>query len=444
MNSGHQHRVFGRRAQEHILILASGDKVRHMTVRPWMAAVAFCFVGVFSIGYLLATSYLVLRDDLIGATMARQARMQHDYEDRIAALRAQVDRITSRQLLDQQVVEDKVDKLMEQQMALTSRHGKLDNLLDRAESSGLTDKDGALPAPSSPALSSPVQSYAPDIKDKRAALTGGGIEAIEKQLASGAPADATPDNSTLAYVPSAETVGDRADRIFSNVTLSLKGVEQDQRNRVEQLTSDAGNAANAIGNVLTRFKIPVPEETAARQDDDAVGGPYIEPESNDDFNNSLAALDGALTRLEAVRSTAESLPFRNPAIGRDVTSPFGNRRDPFLGRLALHSGIDFRFSPGEKIRPSAPGKVISAGWTGGYGNMVEVDHGNGISTRYGHMSQVLVKLGDTVGRNDVIGLAGSTGRSTGTHLHYEVRQDGHAVDPVYFMNAGLKLATYIK
>lgn len=150
MNSGHQHRVFGRRAQEHILILASGDKVRHMTVRPWMAALAFCFVGVFSIGYLLATSYLVLRDDLIGATMARQARMQHDYEDRIAALRAQVDRITSRQLLDQQVVEDKVDKLMEQQMALTSRHGKLDNLLDRAESSGLTEKDGALPAPTSP------------------------------------------------------------------------------------------------------------------------------------------------------------------------------------------------------------------------------------------------------------------------------------------------------
>lgn len=439
MDSGHQHRVFGRRAQQHILILASGDKVRHMTVKPWMAAIVLCFVGVFSIGYLLATSYLVLRDDLIGATMARQARMQHDYEDRIAALRAQVDRITSRQLLDQQVVEDKVDKLMEQQMALTSRHGKLDNLLDRAESSGLTEKDGAVPAPSSPA-----QSYAPDVKDKRASLSGG-TEAIEKMMASGAPADATPDNTTLAYVPAAETVGDRADRIFSKVTLSLKDVEQDQRSRIEQLTSDAGNAANAIETVLTRFKIPVPEETAARQDDDsAVGGPYVEPESNDDFNNSLVELDGALTRLEAVRSTAESLPFRNPAIGKEVTSPFGNRRDPFLGRLALHSGIDFRFSPGEKIRPTAPGKVISAGWTGGYGNMVEVDHGNGISTRYGHMSEILVKVGDTVDRNDVIGLAGSTGRSTGTHLHYEVRQDGHAVDPVYFMNAGLKLATYIK
>ncbi|WP_064712601.1 peptidoglycan DD-metalloendopeptidase family protein [Rhizobium bangladeshense] len=437
MNSGQQHRVFGRRAQEHILILASGDKVRHMTIQPWMAAVAFCFLGVFSIGYLLATSYLVLRDDLIGATMARQARMQHDYEDRIAALRAQVDRITSRQLLDQQVVEDKVDKLMEQQMALTSRHGKLDNLLDRAESSGLTDKDSA-PA-------SPVQSYAPAIKDKRASLDHSGIEAIEKQLASGAPADATPDNTTLAYVPATETVGDRADRIFSKVTLSLKDVEQDQRSRIEQLTSDAGNAANAIESVLTRFKIPMPEAAAKQDEDDgAVGGPFVEPESNDDFNNSLIALDDALTRLEAVRNTAESLPFRSPAIGKEMTSPFGNRRDPFLGRLALHSGVDFRFSPGEKIRPTAPGKVISAGWTGGYGNMVEIDHGNGISTRYGHMSQVLVKTGDTVDRSDIIGLAGSTGRSTGTHLHYEVRQNGHAVDPVYFMNAGLKLATYIK
>ncbi|MGO7580445.1 M23 family peptidase, partial [Rhizobium ruizarguesonis] len=100
-------------------------------------------VGVFSIGYLLATSYLVLRDDLVGATMARQARMQHEYEDRIAALRAQVDRIPYRQLLDQQVVEDRVDKLVEQKMALTSRQGKRDNLLDRAESSGWTEKDVA-------------------------------------------------------------------------------------------------------------------------------------------------------------------------------------------------------------------------------------------------------------------------------------------------------------
>ncbi|KQV27761.1 hypothetical protein ASC97_05135 [Rhizobium sp. Root1203] len=435
MTHAQQSRVFGKRKQEHILILASGDRVRHLTVRPWMAALAFCFVGVFAIGYLLATSYLVLRDDLIGATMARQARMQHDYEDRIAALRAQVDRVTSRQLLDQQVVEDKVDKLMEQQLALTSRHGKLGSLLDRAESSGLNEKQDL-----------PAQTNAPDARDKRAALSGA-MQAIENQLAKSAePADATPDNTTLAYVPARETIGDRADRVFSKVTLSLKGVEQRQRDRVAQLTSDASDTADAISHILTRFRIAVPPEAAGIKagDENAVGGPYVEPESDDDFDTSLTQLDSALTRLEAIRSTAVSLPFRSPAVGKEITSPFGNRRDPFLGRLALHSGIDFRFSPGEKVRPTAPGKVIAAGWTGGYGNMVEVDHGNGISTRYGHMSEILVKIGDTVGRQNVIGLAGSTGRSTGTHLHYEVRQDGRAVDPIYFMSAGTKLAGYMK
>ena len=434
MTHAQQSRVFGKRKQEHILILASGDRVRHLTVRPWMAALAFCFVGVFAIGYLLATSYLVLRDDLIGATMARQARMQHDYEDRIAALRAQVDRVTSRQLLDQQVVEDKVDKLMEQQMALTSRHGKLGSLLDRAESSGLNEKQDL-----------PAQTNAPDARDKRAALSGA-MQAIENQLAKSAdPADATPDNTTLAYVPARETIGDRADRVFSKVTLSLKGVEQRQRDRVAQLTSDASDTADAISHILTRFRIAMPAEAAGIKagDENAVGGPYVEPESDDDFDTSLTQLDSALTRLEAIRSTAVSLPFQSPAVGKEITSPFGNRRDPFLGRLALHSGIDFRFSPGEKVRPTAPGKVIAAGWTGGYGNMVEVDHGNGISTRYGHMSEILVKIGDTVGRQNVIGLAGSTGRSTGTHLHFEVRQDGRAVDPIYFMSAGTKLAGYI-
>lgn len=87
--------AFGKRRQSHVLILASGDRVRHMTVRPWMATLAICFVGMFGTGYLAATTYLVLRDDLIGGTIARQARMQHEYEDRITALRAQVDRVTT-------------------------------------------------------------------------------------------------------------------------------------------------------------------------------------------------------------------------------------------------------------------------------------------------------------------------------------------------------------
>jgi len=423
-------RVFGKQQRQHTIILASGDTVRHMTVRPWMAAIAVCLIGIFSIGYLLATSYLVLRDDLIGATMARQARMQYDYEDRIAALRAQVDRVTSRQLLDQQVVEEKVDKLIEQQQQLSSRNGKLGTLLDRAGNSGLTDKSAH---PDANAAS----------KNEHAQLTS--PKAIEKLLLSGKPADATPDNSTLAYVPAPETVADRADRVFSKVTLSLKHIEQDQLSRIRGLTADASETANSIQSIMQNVGVKVPNEIAAAagKDTDGVGGPYVPPQNVDQFEQSMADLDTALTHLETVRGAAESLPFRNPAPGKLVTSPFGNRKDPFFGTLALHTGTDFHFSPGEKIKATAPGKVIASGWTGGYGNMVEIDHGGGISTRYGHMEQILVKVGDKVGAGDTIGLAGSTGRSTGTHLHYEVRENGHPIDPMYFIAAGTKLASYI-
>ncbi len=430
MTNRPDNRVFGKRAEKHILILASGDRVRHMTVRPWMVALGACVAGAVTIGYLLATSYLVLRDDLIGATMARQARMQHEYEDRIAALRAQVDRVTSRQLLDQQVVEEKVDKLMEQQMALTSRHSRIGTLLDKAEEQGL------------PATDVPVPAFNPE---RKAEVTGG-IKAIEGLMTAGKTPEAQP--SALAYAPANETVADRADRMFSKVTLSLKTIERDQLTQLQQLTSSADDKAGAIEDILRRSGVNVEsaEKTqmaSTTDQDDAVGGPFIEPQPADRFESSIDDLDIALKRLDAARGIATVLPFANPAPQKAITSRFGNRTDPFLGRLAMHSGIDFRFESGERVHCSGGGVVTVAGPSGGYGNMVEIDHGNGLSSRYGHMQRVLVKVGDKVDPGDVVGLAGSTGRSTGTHLHYEVRRNGQALDPMSFLNAGRRLLAYL-
>lgn len=133
MNANGQSAVFGRRKEPHTVIIARGDEIRHFTVRPWMIACLGSVVAAVVVGYLLATSYLVFRDDLIGATTARQARMQQAYEDRISALRAQVDRITSRQLLDQQLMETKVGELLARQTQLSQRHGRLGPILERAE-----------------------------------------------------------------------------------------------------------------------------------------------------------------------------------------------------------------------------------------------------------------------------------------------------------------------
>ena len=105
----------------------------------------------------------------------------------------------------------------------------------------------------------------------------------------------------------------------------------------------------------------------------------------------------------------------------------------------MHTGLDFRSSSGDPVRATASGKVESAGWSGGYGKMVEIDHGNGLSTRYGHLSEIDVKVGQPIKIGQTIGRVGSTGRSTGPHLHYETRIEGDAVDPQKFLRAGLRL-----
>ncbi|MGH6790121.1 MAG: M23 family metallopeptidase, partial [Pseudolabrys sp.] len=115
------------------------------------------------------------------------------------------------------------------------------------------------------------------------------------------------------------------------------------------------------------------------------------------------------------------------------------RTDPFLGRPAMHSGIDFRGAMGEPARVTAAGTVTMAGWDGGYGKMVEVDHGNGFSTRYGHLSEIDVKIGQKIRAGEVVGKIGSTGRSTGPHLHYETRINDQPLDPQKFLRAGVRL-----
>ena len=427
-----ENRVFGKKREPHVLILARGENVRHMTIRPWMAALAGCTIGLFSLGYLGATGYLILRDDLIGATMARQTRMQNDYEDRIAALRAQVDRVTSRQLLDQQVVEKKVEKLLEQQAALTSRHGRMSELLERAENSGIAATTPAAPSSLSNAM----------VPEKRADLSGG-LSAIEKLMAPKPQAEkAAAADRRAAYVPeSGETPSDRADRVFSKVTLSLKDIERQQISRIARLTSDAEDKASAMQDIIRQAGLKI-EETGT----DDVGGPYAAPlgGETDPFNLSLTSLDNALNRLDVVKESATALPFGNPAPGRAITSRFGNRMDPFLGRPALHTGIDFRAETGADVKSTGAGKVTVAESSGGYGNMVEIDHGQGVSTRFGHLSAILVRAGDRVEAGDVIGRAGSTGRSTGPHVHYEVRRNDTPVDPMRYLIAGAELKTYLK
>ncbi|MCW2382757.1 MULTISPECIES: M23 family metallopeptidase [unclassified Sphingobium] len=151
----------------------------------------------------------------------------------------------------------------------------------------------------------------------------------------------------------------------------------------------------------------------------------------------FASLFSAMVQME--QSTEQStdskasIPSRQPVDDVRLTSSFGTRSDPFNGRARMHQGIDIPGPIGTPIYATADGVVRRSQWVNGYGNLVEINHGNGLETRYGHMSKLIAQPNERVRRGQLIGLMGSTGRSTGSHLHYEVRIAGSAVNPMPYL-----------
>ena len=163
-----------------------------------------------------------------------------------------------------------------------------------------------------------------------------------------------------------------------------------------------------------------------------VGGPFESA-----GNATFKALFNSWKKLDQLQDGVIAVPSDKPVKANvSFTSGFGVRSDPFHFSAAMHPGIDLAGSYGTPIYATADGTVLRAGWNnGGYGNLVEIDHGRGITTRYGHMSAIMVHAGDHITRGQQVGRMGSTGRSTGNHLHYEVRIDGRAVNPIPFMKS---------
>ncbi len=149
-----------------------------------------------------------------------------------------------------------------------------------------------------------------------------------------------------------------------------------------------------------------------------------------EINLRTESLQELTNAMAAKQDRVERTPMGWPILARrEMSSSFGYRRDPFSYRLSFHSGLDLRAPYGTSIRATARGVVTFSGYDGEYGNAVHVDHGGGIETWYAHMSERLVRVGEEVSRGDILGRVGSTGRSTGNHVHYEVRVGGRPVDP---------------
>lgn len=359
-------------------------------------------VPLLAVWYLGATAYLVFHDQLLASLISRQADIQYTYEDRIATLRSQLEQQTSRALIDHQMLTTTMRDLTSRGEELSARAAAIDAFVRNAGSS--------LPQPTGGRTASPLRLDGTDERTRDAQAAGDRRAALSDD-----------EQST------------RLAAAFS--AIEARQSEDVARLR-EPMMRTVGRLQEALagtGLSLSRWKLA----------SDGVGGPF-EPLPGGarelGFEQNLSLLQQAVVRQQKLKSIVDKVPLRQPLPGQlEVSSPFGARLDPFYGRAAMHTGMDLIGRYGDSVHATAAGIVSIAGTEGGYGRMVEIDHGDGLATRYAHLSEIDVAVGQRVSAGTIVGHIGSTGRSTGPHLHYETRIDGDAVNPGRFLHAGTAL-----
>jgi murein DD-endopeptidase MepM/ murein hydrolase activator NlpD len=407
------------RAQSHgaaagYTLTHAGRQVRVGPVVFWIVVGTFVIMGAWSI---MTATYFAFRDSVLARLISHQTEMQFAYEDRIADMRAQVDRVTSRQLLDQEQFEQKLDQILRRQAALESRASALNGLADPT----------------------PTGSIKPAVRGIPQAQPADGKPSPINDTIIAAP---PPDRSALLNLRMPRRDASRkpigvADTL-AHLEASLDRVELRQDSSLGRIEEGYDSKVRRITGVLGELGVDASHATTS-----ATGGPFVPvklPAQADGFERRLMRINFARAQADRLTQTLVSVPVRKPVEGElDQSSGFGVRVDPFNHAPAMHTGIDFRGDTGDAVHATAAGTVTVAGWSGGYGRMVEIDHGNGLATRYGHLSEINVAVGQHIRIGQTVGRLGSTGRSTGPHLHYETRVDGEAVNPEKFLHAGEKL-----
>ena len=251
--------------------------------------------------------------------------------------------------------------------------------------------------------------------------------------------DSLPDDARDGETVS-DSTGEAAKTVDKVSTLipeaaALARIEARQLAFVEKLTRYADRRAERTARAIRQFGLN-PETMVRAAGSRAMGGPLekLATSADGSIDPRFQRLGLSLARMEALDRGLEGIPQYRPATN-SMTSSFGVRRDPFTGITAMHAGIDFSGPTGSPIYAAAKGRVSFVGVKSGYGNVVEIAHGNGMVTRYAHMSRFRSRVGQEVEAGDVIGAIGSTGRSTGPHLHFEVRVNDRAVNPRPFLEA---------
>ncbi len=436
-------------------------------------------LGLSCLGWIAYASVMTaFKDEIVAAKEEKLRQVQTRYESEIARMRLDYDDLSSKLALAEERFETSVAAIEKRQgdlqTAMVVHEGAgdaLDEVMQRAatvralglgpdattisseEDPGASggeeqhDHSHAEPEDEAPAPAQPA-------KDKRAAAEpaalDGGVapplpqtkpevvrlaaveEVIEIEMQAALPAEPSEfllSGRNKAAGESFAALATRLETVIGEQQIAAAGIAASaaaKEDSLRDVLSIAGMDPNAIA--------PVP---------DAQGGPFIpmgiDAAKADLFarDPNLDVADATLARVAKLQKAMLSIPFANPLPNvTRISSAFGGRRDPFNGGRAFHSGLDFKAATGAPIIATAPGVVTIAEWHGGYGRMVEIDHGYGLKTRYAHLSSISVKEGQKVAFGEPVGGLGNTGRSTGPHLHYEIWYNGQAQNPWNYLKAG--------
>lgn len=356
-----------------------------------LTLIAFLAIGAWA---FFATSTLMFGDKLSARLIAQQSDMQFAYEQKLLVFRAQLDRIAQQARSDRGDVEGRITDLMLRQAQLEARQGMLLSLAG----------EGGTAAPAAPG--------APPRRSE-ASPPGQSFAVLDKSV---------PPHERLSLV---EQSINRLEALYATLADSFVLQSRLQLNALQNTLTEMGVSLAAITPPARPTGLALPKSLT---------------DDNSPFETGLAQARRSYGDLGKLRQAAASMPLLRPvAIEMRTSSPFGIRIHPIYRTERLHAGLDFAVPEGTPIRAPGGGVVQSASVAGGYGNLVVLDHGNGVTSRYAHLSAMLVQSGQPVTAGMIIARSGNTGASTGPHLHYETRVRDTPKDPFLFITAGQKL-----
>ena len=454
---------------ERQIYIRSDGRVQFFTFGPSLQATLAGLVLIFLGWVAFATVNVIFKDRIVAAKDHRYQQMQAAYENKVADLQISYDELNAALVSAEDRFKATADQLQVKQNAIA---GFLNRASQVQTSVGIHNTLPALPA-SSPALNSGTSnSSAPLDVDSSTALNpddvGSSALTVLPGPAQPQPRSAAPVKSgflegTFRRLASlSQWVRDRVSPSPARDLSRAYALHPGLRNLTEQtvrvasigksenflMAKTEGALGQSVGNLRNVVRqTGINPDTFARKiaGAEGMGGPeipldqvHVEGISDPQFAHAYLGAAAVLDQLNGLSAALDHVPLAAPvsAASFDKSSGFGPRVDPFTGRYAFHPGIDFAGPWGSVVHATAPGVVVFAGYRGGYGNMVEIDHGYGIHTRYAHLSAINVRMGTQIGKGGALGRVGSTGRSTGPHVHYEVWYDNTVKNPSNFIEAG--------